>query len=84
MNQLLVVTAILLTLPAAAQRGPQPGLRIIVIQGEDAVNIIQQKSAVAAIVEVTPMRTIFLSAAQRSPSASAAVEAVFAACRRSP
>ena len=52
MNQLLIVTAILLALPAAAQRGPQPGLRVIVIQGEDAVNIIQQKSAVAAIVEV--------------------------------
>jgi hypothetical protein len=51
LNQLLVVTAILLTFPAA-QRGPQPGLRIIVIQGEDAVNILQQKTAVAPIVEV--------------------------------
>ncbi len=28
------------------------GLRIVVIEGEDAVNIIQQKTAVAPIVEV--------------------------------
>lgn len=31
---------------------PSPGLRIIVIEGEDAVNIIQQKTAVRPIVEV--------------------------------
>ena len=30
----------------------QPGLRLVVIEGEDAVNIIQQKNAVAPVVEV--------------------------------
>ncbi len=29
-----------------------PGLKIVVVEGEDAVNIIQQKTAVAPIVEV--------------------------------
>src|SRR5262245_53248811 len=29
-----------------------PGLRIVVIEGEDAVNVIQQKTAVAPVVEV--------------------------------
>jgi PKD repeat protein len=40
---------------AGSQPGKQPaqtGLRIVVIEGEDAVNIIQQKTAVAPIVEV--------------------------------
>jgi hypothetical protein len=36
-------------MPAAAQT---PALRIVVIAGEDAVNIIQQKTAVAPVVEV--------------------------------
>ncbi len=31
---------------------PQAGLRVVVIEGEDAVNIIQQKTAVAPVVEV--------------------------------
>lgn len=43
--------ALLASLPldSAAQ---SPGLKIIVIDGEDAVNIIQQKTAVAPVVEV--------------------------------
>jgi hypothetical protein len=38
----------------AAQKAstPSPGLQIVVIEGEDAVNVIQQKTAVAPIVEV--------------------------------
>src|SRR5262245_34319878 len=36
----------------AAAQPPPTGLRIIVIEGEDAVNIIQQKTAVAPVVEV--------------------------------
>jgi hypothetical protein len=44
---LAVVTLALLTQSPAAQ-----GLRIVVVQGEDAVNIIQQKTAVAPIVEI--------------------------------
>jgi hypothetical protein len=35
--------------PASTQ---SPGLKIVVVEGEDAVNIIQQKTAVAPIVEV--------------------------------
>ena len=31
---------------------PAPALRIVVIEGEDAINVIQQKSAVAPVVEV--------------------------------
>jgi hypothetical protein len=30
----------------------QPALRIVVIEGEDAVNVIQQKTAVAPVIEV--------------------------------
>jgi hypothetical protein len=36
-------------IPVATQT---PGLRIVVLEGEDAVNIIQQKTAVAPLVEV--------------------------------
>ena len=38
--------------PRAAVQGQAGDLRIAVIQGEDSVNIIQQKTAVATIVEV--------------------------------
>lgn len=44
------VIAMLLGAVVAAQ--PAPGLRIVVIAGEDAVNIIQQKTATAPVVEV--------------------------------
>ncbi len=43
---------LLVSAPAAAQPANPAGLRIVVIAGEDAVNIIQQKTAVAPIVEV--------------------------------
>ena len=33
-------------------RKPSGALRIVVIEGEDAVNVIQQKTAVAPVVEV--------------------------------
>src|SRR5262245_11827045 len=49
-----VMLIVALTLTAAAQT-PSPqtaGLRIVVVEGEDAVNIVQQKTAVAPIVEV--------------------------------
>ncbi len=39
-------------MPLAAQPLQAPGLTIVVIAGEDAVNIIQQKTAVAPIIEV--------------------------------
>ena len=37
---------------AAASGQPSPALRIVVIEGEDAVNVIQQKTAVAPVVEI--------------------------------
>lgn len=37
---------------AAARQAPPPRLRIVVLAGEDAVNIIQQNTAVAPIVQV--------------------------------
>jgi hypothetical protein len=46
----LSLTAIALAQQAPAQ--PASGLRIVVIDGEDAVNIVQQKTAVRPVVEV--------------------------------
>lgn len=37
---------------AALVQSQVPGLRIVVLEGEDAVNIVQQKTAVRALVEV--------------------------------
>ena len=45
----MVVLASLLLFTAQA---PVPALRIVVIEGENAVNVVQQKSAVAPVVEV--------------------------------
>lgn len=41
-------------LPSAlfSQGGPNASLKVLVIEGEAAVNIIQQKTAVAPVVEV--------------------------------
>jgi hypothetical protein len=54
-----VLSAAVLAVPAVPVRaaagqatGAGPALRIVVIAGEDAVNVIQQKTAVAPIVEV--------------------------------
>ena len=38
--------------PSRAAQNNAPALKIVVIEGEDGVNIIQQKTAVAPIVEV--------------------------------
>ena len=48
----LLATAPSPVLAGAPQAGsaPQP-LRIVVVEGEDAVNIIQQKSAVAPVID---------------------------------
>jgi hypothetical protein len=47
------VTGLTLLLPASPNAQSQPApLRIVVIEGEDAVNVIQQKSAVSPVVEV--------------------------------
>lgn len=44
----LFVTGLALTLPAQSRND----LRIVVVAGEDAVNVIQQRTAIAPIVEV--------------------------------
>jgi len=48
-NPTALLLAVLASVSVAAQ---PPALRIVVIAGEDAVNIIQQKTAVAPLVEV--------------------------------
>jgi hypothetical protein len=45
------IAAVLLAAGVAAAQ-PNPALRIVVVEGEDAVNIIQQKTAVAPVVEI--------------------------------
>lgn len=55
MTAVLIVVALLAgVLPdsQSAQRAAPEGLRIVVISGEDQVNVIQQKTAVAPVVEV--------------------------------
>lgn len=49
---MISLTSIALVLGLLAQAPAGQGLRILVVQGEDAVNIIQQKTAVAPIVEI--------------------------------
>jgi hypothetical protein len=46
------VTAILAFLALLAITQPTADLRIVVVEGEDAVNVIQQKTAVAPVIEV--------------------------------
>jgi hypothetical protein len=47
-----LATIAIVVLGLIAQAPAAQGLRIVVVQGEDAVNIIQQKTAVAPIVEI--------------------------------
>jgi hypothetical protein len=50
-----LVTGLMIAFAAAMPRAQQPparGLRIVVIEGEDAVNVIQQKSAVRPLIEL--------------------------------
>jgi hypothetical protein len=47
-TSLIVVARLLSAMPVSTQSG----LKIVVVEGEDAVNIIQQKTAVAPVVEV--------------------------------
>ena len=46
------IAALLLTFLAATLSAQAGGFKIVVIEGEDAVNIIQQKTAVRPVVEV--------------------------------
>lgn len=49
---LLSTVLVLVSAIVNAQPSPPDGLRIVVIAGEDAVNVVQQRTAVAPIVEV--------------------------------
>lgn len=44
--------ALLLSIPSQPASAQNAAMRIVVVEGEDAVNIIQQKTAVAPVVEV--------------------------------
>ena len=46
------LTSLVLLLTLIPQSPAASGLRIVVVEGEDAVNIIQQKTAVAPVVEI--------------------------------
>jgi hypothetical protein len=48
----VLVAACAVSILAQSQAGPAGSLRILVIAGEDAVNVVQQRTAVAPIVEV--------------------------------
>ena len=50
--RVVLVIAVLCPAATATAAQAQPGLKIRVVAGEDAVNIIQQKTAVAPVVEV--------------------------------
>ena len=59
---MLQVLALALVLAGSPQTTPQ-ALRVVVIEGEDAVNIIQQKTAVRPIVEVRDRNNLPVSGA---------------------
>jgi hypothetical protein len=52
MTHFLVVLVGALVLSLPPQQSQSPALRIVVIEGEDAVNVIQQKTAVAPLIEI--------------------------------
>src|SRR6187399_3377889 len=52
MRATLIALALLFTTAAAFAQPASPALRIVVLEGEGAVNIIQQKTAVRPLVEV--------------------------------
>jgi hypothetical protein len=55
--------AALLCAAATASAQPAPALRVVVVEGEDAVNIIQQKTAVRPVVEVRDRNNLPVSGA---------------------
>lgn len=55
--------ALSLSAAAFAQTLANPALKIVVIEGEDAVNIIQQKTAVAPVIEVRDRNNLPVSGA---------------------
>jgi hypothetical protein len=59
-QRLLSIATFIGVVASAAQ---QPGLRVVVLEGEDAVNIIQQKTAVRPVVEVRDRNNLPVSGA---------------------
>jgi hypothetical protein len=51
-HSFIICTLLLSVLSSAQQQPPPQGLRIVVIEGEDAINVIQQKTAVRPVIEV--------------------------------
>ena len=60
---LIIALAVAMNGAALAQTQSNPALRIVVIEGEDAVNIIQQKTAVAPVIEVRDRNNLPVSGA---------------------
>src|ERR1044071_9498479 len=60
---LFFASAVALSGAAFAQTPTNPALKIVVISGEDAVNIIQQKTAVAPVIEVRDRNNLPVSGA---------------------
>src|SRR5215218_87820 len=67
-----IVLALLLSV------GAQSNLRIVVIEGEGAVNIIQQKTAVAPIVEIRDRNNVPVGGATVTFTIQGAKSAMFA------
>jgi hypothetical protein len=70
----MVLNSVLPAASHAQNAQPDTGLRIVVLEGEDAVNIIQQKTAVAPIVEIRdrnglPVGGVAVTFAIASPNA---------------
>jgi hypothetical protein len=57
------VLSLMVLLMASAAQGQPAALRVVVIEGEDAVNIIQQKTAVRPVVEVRDRNNLPVSGA---------------------
>jgi hypothetical protein len=71
------MTSLLLVLLIAAAQ-PAPQLRIVVIEGEGAVNIIQQKTAVAPVIEVRDQNNLPIGGATVTFTIQGGKTAVFA------
>ena len=64
MTTRFIVAAVLAVVSGAAAQQPNSGgLRIVVVEGEDAVNIVQRKTAVAPVIEVRDRNDLPVSGA---------------------
>jgi hypothetical protein len=63
MWRLMIAMLALALLVSGSTQAAQPALRVVVIEGEDAVNIIQQKTAVRPVVEIRDRNNLPVSGA---------------------